>query len=145
MIRKCIFFISCLCSQLALASTDGIASGNFWRCSANDAEHREWIFDSSYEISAINRSFEECKKQSNIPASCKSSKESCEMFLNGLTTRPMWRCTALDQMAKVWLSNIYKQRDDAAIAAKTFCQQGSSFPDTCYINLMTCKNLNGRE
>ncbi|CDZ78409.1 hypothetical protein BN59_02719 [Legionella massiliensis] len=139
------FFIAYLSSQLSLASTDGLASGNFWRCSTSDAEQKEWTVDSSYEISAINKSYDDCKKLSNVPTSCKSSKEACEMFLNGLTTRPMWRCTALDQMAKVWASNIYKHRDDAAIAAKAFCQQGSSFPDTCYINLMTCKNLNSRE
>ncbi|ARG97545.1 hypothetical protein [Legionella micdadei] len=119
--------------------------GSFWRCTAFDGEDKEWTVDSSYEISAVNKAFEECKKQSKVPSSCKTAKEACEAFVNGKSTRPMWRCTALDQMAKTWLSNVYTHRDDAAIAAKAYCEQNSAFPDTCYINLMTCKNLNSRE
>ncbi|KTD25096.1 MULTISPECIES: hypothetical protein [Legionella] len=119
--------------------------GNFWRCTAFDAENKEWTVESSYEISAVNKAFDECKKQSKIPRSCKTAKESCEAFVNGKSTRPMWRCTALDQMAKSWPSNVYTHRDDAAIAAKAYCEQNSAFPDTCYINLMTCKNLNSKE
>jgi hypothetical protein len=65
--------------------------------------------------------------------------------MNGVSTRPMWRCTAFDQMVKSWPSNTYTHRDDAAIAAKAYCEQGSAFPDTCFINLMTCKNMNSRE
>ena len=100
------------------------------------------IVDSYYQLAAINKALDACKKQSQFPANCKVAKARCEAFVNGISTRPMWQCTALDQMAKVWPSKIYVHRDDAAIAAKAYCQQGSSFPDTCYINLMTCKNLN---
>ncbi|MFA5960277.1 MAG: hypothetical protein WC785_07150 [Tatlockia sp.] len=120
-------------------------AGNYWRCTASDAGHHEWAANSSYALAALNKSFDECKKQSSLPASCKTAKESCEMFVNGQSTRPMWRCVALDQMAKAWPSNTYMHRDDAAIAARAYCQQNSGFPDTCYTNLMTCKNLNSRE
>lgn len=139
------FFFSSFISQQSVAGEDGISSGNFWRCTTYDAENKQWAVNSSYEITAINKSYDECKKESNIPTSCKTAKEACEMFLNGVTTHPMWRCTALDQMAKLWPSNIHTHRDDAAIAAKAYCEQGSAFPDTCYINLMTCKNFNSRE
>ncbi|WP_028387687.1 hypothetical protein [Legionella fairfieldensis] len=121
------------------------ASGNYWRCTSFDGENKEWTVNSNYELSAINKALDACKKQSNRPTSCKTAKETCEVFINGTSTRPMWRCTALDQMAKTWPGNIYAHRDDAAIAAKAYCQQESSFPDTCYINLITCKNLNSRE
>jgi hypothetical protein len=144
--RKALAFILAFIVGSSLAASEnGLASGNYWRCTTSDAANKEWNADSTYEISAINKSFDDCKKQSGNPSTCKASKETCEMFLNGASTRPMWRCTALDQMAKLWPSNIYSHRDDAAIAAKAYCQQGSSFPDTCYINLMTCKNLNTRE
>lgn len=119
-----------------------IALGNYWRCTAQDAENKEWLAISNYEISAINKAFDDCKKQSKTPSSCKTAKEACEAFINGISTRPMWRCVALDQKAKTWPSNIYIHRDDAALAAKAYCQQNSVYPDTCYINLITCKNLN---
>lgn len=118
---------------------------NVWRCTAHDAANKEWIINSGYEITAINRAFDACKKESTLPSSCKTSKESCEVFVNGVSTRPMWRCIALDQTAKEWSSNVYSQRDDAALAAKAYCRQSSSVPDTCYINLIACKNLNSRE
>ena len=133
-----------LIPQLALAAANEIQNGNYWQCASFDAENKEWKVKSSYELAAINKALDACKKQSKIPNSCKTARESCEVFTNGYSTRPMWRCKALDQMAKAWPSNVYSHRDDAAIAAKAYCQQGSSFPDTCYTNLMTCKNLNAR-
>lgn len=137
-------YISCLLSQIVWAETISPTS-NYWRCTAYDAEHKAWVVNSNYEITAVNQAFDACKKQSNLPKTCKSAKQTCEFFLNGYSTRPMWRCTALDQMAKTWPSNIYAHRDDAAIAAREYCQEKSGFPDTCYINLMTCKNLNSRD
>lgn len=127
-------------------STTAIAEQlNFWRCTAFDAENKEWTINSNYQLTSVNRAFEACKKQSNLPKSCKAAKETCEVFINGVSTRPMWRCTALDREAAVWLSNVYSQRDDAALAAKAYCQEGSAVPETCYINTVTCRNLNSRE
>lgn len=110
-----------------------------------DGANKSWAAKSDYQISAINQAYATCKKESTIPTSCQTSKEGCEFFIGGQTTKPMWRCTALDQMATPWMSNIYAQRDDAAIAAKAYCQDRSGFPDTCYINLMTCENLNTQD
>lgn len=141
---KQIIFLSFIIPQIVLAASD-IPTGNFWRCMAFDNEHKEWKVNSSYELAALNKALDACKKESKLPASCKTARESCEVFTNGSSNRPLWRCKALDQMAKSWPSNVYSHRDDAAIAATAYCQQGSSFPDTCYTNLMTCKNLNSRK
>lgn len=143
--NKSFLFVSLVSSISSLAMAADLSDGNYWTCSAHDAENREWVIYSSYEISAIHKAYEECKKQSKIPASCKVSKAACEEFVNGVSTRPMWQCIALDRSAKEWPSNSHPDRDDAAIAAKDNCRQHSSFPDTCYINLMTCKNLNSQE
>jgi hypothetical protein len=116
-----------------------------WKCIARDAANKEWRASSNYERVAINHAFELCKKESTLPSSCKTSKQDCEAFIDGVSTRPLWRCIALDQMGKPWESNLYSQRDDAALAAKAYCQDQSGFPDTCYINLMTCRNLNLRD
>lgn len=132
-----------LCFLVSLMSfSNAFASNDFWQCTTRDASDKEWQAVGDHEISALNKSYEACKKDSNAPASCKTSKEECEFMANGTSTRPMWRCTAYDQMAKTWPSNLYRHRDDAAIAAKAFCEDRSGFPDTCYINLMTCKNVN---
>jgi hypothetical protein len=118
---------------------------NEWKCLAQDSGNQEWTGESDYERAALNKALELCKKTSNDPISCRVAKESCQFFINGKSTSPMWQCVALDQMAKPWISNLYPQRDDAAIAAREYCQEKSGFPDTCYTNLMTCKNLNARE
>lgn len=120
------------------------ADDSYWQCSALDNQEKSWVVISSYERVASTRAFDACKKQSAAPLSCKTPKESCEYFVNGLTTRPMWRCMALDQMSKPWFSNIHSNRDEAAIESKDFCQRHSGMPESCYINLMTCKNLNER-
>jgi hypothetical protein len=140
-----ILFLNCLLVAQKATADDTATELNYWRCIAHDDENKEWIAKSSFELAAINKAYDACKKQSNIPSSCKTAKETCEVFMNGVSTRPMWRCTAFDQMAKSWPSNTYTHRDDAAIAAKAYCEQGSAFPDTCFINLMTCKNMNSKE
>ena len=142
-IKTAVILLSFFAPPLAIAEQI-IDDNNFWRCTAFDAENKRWVVKSGYELAAINKAYDACKKESSLPETCKTAKETCETFINGVSTRPMWRCTALDQMAKAWPSNTYIHRDDAAIAAREFCQENSSFPDTCYINLMTCKNLNSR-
>lgn len=118
------------------------AQADEWQCSAQDSSDKEWIRKSPYERMAINLAFEACKKESAYPSTCHSAKNGCEAFIGGQSTRPLWRCTALDQLGKAWESNLYRQRDDAALAAKAYCLDNSGSPDTCYINLMTCRNLN---
>lgn len=128
----------------SLIWADTLSSSSYWQCSAHDSTDKQWVAKSVYERAATNQAYDGCKKQSTNPTSCKIAKEFCEYFANGKSNRPMWQCTALDLMAKPWVSNTYSQRDDAAIAAKAYCQEQSSMPDTCYINLLTCKNLNER-
>lgn len=113
-----------------------------WECIAQDNYYQEWKIRNSQQQMAINQALETCKQNSREPESCKVSKENCESFLNGLSTRPRWRCVALDDMAHKWKSNEYPLRDDAAIAALDYCKQESASAQSCYINLLMCRNLN---
>ncbi|CEG56836.1 hypothetical protein [Legionella fallonii] len=118
---------------------------NFWQCTTHDNANQQWTARNIYQKMALNIAFAECKKGSQTPASCKASKEDCEEFNQGMSIKPEWRCTALDQTAEPWQSNFYRHRDDAALAAQAYCKEKSVVPDTCYINLVTCVNLNARE
>ena len=113
-----------------------------WECSSHDSVSLQWVAKNDYQRVATTDAFDACKKQSAFPKTCKTEKDDCELFIDGVTTRPMWRCTALDQLSKVWRSKIYRHRDDAAMAAKSYCHHHSAMPDTCYINLLMCHNLN---
>ena len=117
---------------------------NYWQCTAYDDGKKQWVIKSLYERVAANKALDACKKQSTAPTSCKMRKEICEYFAHGLSTRPMWQCTALDQTAKPWMGGTYSNQDDAALGAKVYCQQHSILPGTCFINLLTCKNLSER-
>lgn len=117
----------------------------YWQCTVFDITHTEWTIKHTFERTAVNQAMDLCKKQSTQPATCKAAKEACESFTHGLTNRPMWQCTALDQMANPWKSNIYSSMDDAALAAQAYCKQSSSLADTCYTNMVTCKNLNQKK
>jgi|GEM_PF-1400737 len=125
-----------------LAMTDITDENNYWNCHAYDSQNMQWEAKSQFERAAASKAFDACKKQSHVPQSCKIATDYCDSIVNGVNTRPMWQCTALDQMAKHWVSQIYVQRDEAALDAKAFCQQHSGMPQSCYLNLMTCKNLN---
>lgn len=131
-----------LCTQSALARTP--AGSQYWECSAHDEYYKEWKIQSTHQQMAINQVLDVCKKQSRAPTSCKVAKEFCDSFINGKSSHPMWKCTALDDHAKKWPSNIYTKRDDAAIAALDYCKEQSAFAESCYINLLTCRNLNDK-
>lgn len=113
-----------------------------WQCIATDSRANEWKGEGSYQKNAINNARDLCKQESKEPNSCKTSIENCDSFLDSISTSPLWRCTALDQMAMVWKSEIYRKADDAALAAKAFCMERSAMPETCYTYLFFCKNLN---
>lgn len=121
-----------------------LPADTYWECTVKDSEHRQWTAHNIYQRLATNNAFDACKKNSKLPLSCHTNSDSCESFTHGLSNRPMWQCTALDHMAKTWTSSIYSQRDEAAIAAKSNCQQHSHQPEACYVNLITCKNINAR-
>lgn len=114
----------------------------YWQCSAIDQNSQSWTSKHAYERTATNQALEACKQESPLPSSCSVSHEACERFRHGVSTRPSWQCTALDQEAKPWASNPYPQRDDAAMAAKAYCKERSASPDTCHLNFLTCINLN---
>jgi hypothetical protein len=116
-----------------------------WECVVRDTTNKEWVGKSNYQRSAMNHAFESCKKESQHPSTCKTPNDYCNALTNGLSTRPMWRCSAYDSKAKSWRGTIYPERDEAALAAKAYCQDQSDCPDSCYINLLTCKNINLRD
>ena len=140
-IGQALFIFFLFSFQFAWAE-EGRSSENYWQCTTTDGEEKAWVAQGAYELSAINQAFAACKKASALPRTCKSSKHTCEFFVNWQTTKPMWRCVALDRMANQWPSNIYFVRDDAALAAKAFCKDRSPIPASCYINLLTCQNIN---
>ena len=115
---------------------------NDWQCYAADAHQQKWVKTSSYQRMAINRALDACRKASYSPESCQVAKEYCKHLINGHNTQAEWRCTALDDQAKIWMSNAYSNIDDAAIAALAYCKEQSSSSDSCYINMVTCKNMN---
>lgn len=115
---------------------------NYWQCAAEDNSHYQWTMSGQYEREAINKAYEACKKQSQNPRTCKSTATLCDYFRDGHSTKPIWQCTALDQTAAAWESNPDTNRNDAALAAKAYCQSKSTLPASCYINLLTCRNLN---
>lgn len=119
------------------------SQNNYWQCSAEDKNHYQWTMKGQYEKEAINKAYDACKKQSQNPRSCKSAIALCDYYSDGHNTSPIWQCTALDKAAQKWESNVYKKPQDAALAAKAFCQSKSPIPDSCYINLLTCRDLNG--
>lgn len=138
-----IIFTYLLCSSPLYAEAVILQTKNtYWECNAFDQDDNLWIAQSSFERGAINKSLDACKKMSKNPQTCKVAKENCFAKVNGISTRPMWQCVALDQMAKHFKSAYYTKRDDAALGAKAFCQEHSGMPDSCYVNLMTCENKN---
>lgn len=118
-------------------------SNNYWQCTTHDAGNKQWIARSVFQKIALNFAFASCKKQSQFPATCRTTRGNCEQFIQGISIKPMWKCTAIDSTATPWRSDLYSQRDDAALAAKAYCRQKSSVPGTCFVNMVTCFKSNG--
>lgn len=118
------------------------SAGTYWICKSHDKDHVEWTAKSEYRKIALNSSLAACKKRSTFPATCRTSHEDCEGYHLGLSIKPFWRCTALDRTAAYWRSNYYPHKDDAILAAKAYCKSKSSVPETCYVNVITCSNIN---
>lgn len=119
--------------------------GDYWECHVRDSTNKRWVGVSAYELTASTKAMDYCKKESSVPLSCRAEQDECEGFINNESTRANWQCTALDQMAKAWNSTYYRHQDDAALAAEADCRQHSPYPETCYTNLLTCRNLNAQE
>ena len=112
---------------------------HYWQCTTSDSNSSQWIIKSLYERRARGKTTDACKKQSPVPSSCKTD---CEEFNHGVSTKPSWQCTALDENAKSWRASMYSNRDDAAMAAKTRCKAFSAIPESCFVNGVACTNLN---
>jgi hypothetical protein len=115
---------------------------DYWICKSHDNSNREWTIKNNYQKIAINQSFDACKKESKNPRTCKTSDNDCEGYHLGFSTKPYWRCMALDKTANHWKSNYYSNKDDAFLAAKAYCRSESRAPDSCYVNMITCANVN---
>jgi hypothetical protein len=113
-----------------------------FECTAVDATHHAWQGSDFYKKSAINQALSLCKKGSPSPKTCQVTAESCELFINGESTRPIYQCTALDSAGTPFVSQAYPKRDDAALGALGFCKNNSPMAESCYINMLTCQNLN---
>lgn len=137
-----IFMLSLFLSQAIVAAETMQDDNSYWTCSVYDSTENKWSDTSNYRRVAINKAYDACKKASKDPRSCKPAIENCEAFVDGMSTRPMWRCTALDFNAEAYQSNIYFDKYDAALAARAYCKDRSSQPGTCYIHTLTCNNLN---
>jgi hypothetical protein len=138
----CLFILVSGLLRAEGAGNPGAGNPNYWQCTTTDADNKSWLADGSYQLTAVNQAYATCKKESASPRTCKTAKNTCEHFINGHTTRPMWQCVALDRMATQWSSNYYPQQDDAALAAKAYCKDNSPIPGSCYINMITCHNIN---
>lgn len=128
---------------IAIASNDSKS----WQCTAYDAEQKEWLEQSDYQITALNKSFAECKKQSRFPHTCTINKANCKALVFGIPLKinSDWSCIALDEAGISWPSNIYNSAMEAAMAAKEYCRENSAVPDTCYIYNYTCKNFTAKK
>lgn len=136
------FLIVVLCytsTAFAQLADDG---SNFWQCATHDSTGKQWGARSYYQKIALNFAFASCKKESTAPVSCRTTSRDCEQYIQGVSIKPLWTCTALDFNAVPWVGTSYWQRYDAAFAAREYCHQQSKVPGTCYINMVTCVNRN---
>lgn len=128
--------------SLFSVSAFSMQSNEYWQCIAEDESKTQWSFSSEYKKEAINKAYDDCKKQSQDPKTCRTAETLCDYIINGHSSKPIWQCTAIDQNAEAWNSNFYANKNDAALAAKAYCENKSKLPASCYINLLSCKNLN---
>lgn len=113
-----------------------------WQCASHDISGKQWLAESSFQRAAINKAWQSCKKNSHDPGSCETAKAYCEMVYLGRVIRSKWVCSSMDQMGHRWRSDTHNTRNDAVTGARMMCREQSTFPGSCYVRLMTCKNLN---
>jgi hypothetical protein len=140
-LRSC--FLLLLSFSTGLFAEQADPNANYWQCTARDGTNKQWAANSFYQKVALNFALAYCKQQSMVPASCRAVGGNCARFINGFNITPMWQCTALDGFATPWRSNLYSDREDAALAAKAYCRQNSTVPETCYVFTSICDNKNG--
>ena len=128
--------------------------GDYWQCLAVDKDNKNWSSQNAFKRIAMYRAFESCKKESTNPSSCKNDENACQYFGDQVKTlsssmnynsSAQWQCTALDKTAKNWSGNPSSNQDDAALNAKAACRAESTIPDTCYVNMLTCVDMNNTQ
>lgn len=112
-----------------------------WTCQIADKNGTIWEGKHRYQLPAKMNALHLCKNESRSPMSCVRTKETCTETEEEVSSKSYWQCTAFDQMGKEWSAEPLKNRDDAAIQAKESCLNESGFPDTCYVNLLTCRDI----
>ena len=90
------FLALTLVSRLALAAP---APGD-WQCMVTDGDKKSWVGHGNFERSAVSHALESCKKESNLPATCRSGGDGCDYLVDGVSRLPAWQCTALDDRAQ---------------------------------------------
>ena len=125
-----------LVPELLLANSE-----NTWSCTAKDIDKKTWSVTHMYQKPAMTIALSACKKQSRMPTSCKLKESDCELLVNGISTKPIWQCEALDETGVPFEGKLNPDRDTAALSAKANCKENSSVPDSCYIYPFTCTNL----
>ena len=126
---------------LLMACGSSLALPVTWVCTATDKFKLAWQASGPYEMTVVTAAIAACKKNSRMPQSCQSKAWTCETYINGMPTKPLWECSALDALAHVWKNEPSLVRDDAALAAKERCLHNSPKPESCYINMVSCINL----
>lgn len=116
-----------------------------WVCTARDANQVSWVITENYKRAGMAQALDACKKQSQVPGTCRMPESKCDSYVDGVLTTPMWQCTAIDFLAVPWRGAANTTPDRAALEAKLNCKENSSLPETCYLNYITCRNLNVRE
>lgn len=139
--RKQALSIFCLLtSQLLIAAPE-----TSWFCTSRDVDKKTWSIKHSYQKPAIALALDACKKQSRVPKSCKLLESECDFFVNGISTKPIWQCEALDERAAPWPGKLHPDLDTAALSAKANCKENSSVPESCYIHPFTCTNIQEKQ
>jgi hypothetical protein len=134
---SCLLFGLMMCTSLTHANSE---TSELWECTSVDFAKMQWRVKASYQRVATNLALDACKKRSAYPHSCKITEHSCDVAILGHSSRSLWRCTALDSLAKVWKSGIYNNAEEAALASRAYCHQHSGLPSTCYTYVLMCKN-----
>jgi hypothetical protein len=112
-----------------------------WVCNATDGDKKTWSINHTYQRAAMGLAIDACKKQSRVPLTCKMRESNCDYFINGISTKPMWQCQALDRKGEPWKGLLKPEREEAALSAKAICKENSAIPDTCYSYVFTCINI----
>ncbi|KTC69298.1 hypothetical protein Lbir_2037 [Legionella birminghamensis] len=145
MIKQTSIALLLLCAGIPGFAESVVSQEKNWECRAQDQTKKQWLGISNYELTALNKAFDACKKESQFPLSCKISRSNCDGYVNGNSISPLWQCTAMDSDAQPWLSVYFRHRDDAVFSAKDYCRGHSNVPETCYVNIVTCKNINQQD